>query len=180
MSGHRILLSLASFAAAVAVAAVVAVAIAAMATLSACAAPGHPAAMQDAPLNASRAPPLIDKVRAATDRNTDVSAAFADGRVRATPCVSGPDFGAIGVHFVLPNRLGDATLEAPQLEAHIYEPLSSRTVHLVGVRCSVMASARASYSPSGAPTALEVNLLNYVAAPNRFGKPAFCELQVWV
>ena len=45
---------------------------------------------------------LIDKVRAATAQFKDINVALAEGWVQATPCVSGPDTGAMGVHFVLP------------------------------------------------------------------------------
>ena len=47
------------------------------------------------------ATPLIDKVHNATARYVDINVAIAEGFVPATPCVSGPDTGAMGVHFVL-------------------------------------------------------------------------------
>jgi hypothetical protein len=169
MPGHRILLMLALSAAA----------LAATAAFPARATPGRQAVTQAASSGASRSSPLIDKVRVATERYTDVNVALAEGWVQATPCVSGPDFGAMGVHFVLPSRLGDATLDAAQPEALIYEPAPSGALRLVGVEFIVMASAWASHNPGGAPPALEGNLLNYVAAPNRFGLPAFYELHVW-
>ena len=75
---------------------------------------------------------MIDKVRNATARFRDINALSNDW-VRATPCVSGPDFGAMGVHFVLPARLGDAALNADEPEALIYEPLSGGAFRLVGV-----------------------------------------------
>jgi hypothetical protein len=45
--------------------------------------------------------PLIEKVRMATERYKNVNVALNEGFAQATPCVSGPDFGAMGVHFVL-------------------------------------------------------------------------------
>jgi len=122
---------------------------------------------------------LVDKVRSATDRFRDINVAISEGWVQATPCVSGPDFGAMGVHFVLPSRLGDGVLNAEQPEALIYEPLASGAFRLVGVEFIVFAAAWAAQNPNGGPPSLDGNLLNFVAAPNRFGLADFYELHVW-
>jgi hypothetical protein len=58
--------------------------------------------------------PLIDKVHNATARYTDINVAFAEGWVTGTPCVSGPDTGAMGVHLVLPSRISAGVLNAEQ------------------------------------------------------------------
>jgi hypothetical protein len=123
--------------------------------------------------------PLIEKVRHATARFLNINAALAEGWVPATPCVSGPDTGAMGVHLVLPPRLDDAVLEATQPEALIYEPTASGAMRLVGVEYIVKAGVWALHNPPPAVPALEGNLLNYVGEPNRFGLPAFYELHVW-
>src|SRR5215831_5225652 len=49
--------------------------------------------------------PLVRKVREATAIYRDVNVAISQGFVPATPCVSGPDHGAMGVHYVLVDRL---------------------------------------------------------------------------
>jgi len=123
--------------------------------------------------------PLIDKVHNATAQYTDINVAIAQGWVTATPCVSGPDTGAMGVHFVLPSRISAGVLNAEQPEALIYEPMANGTMRLVGVEFIVLASVWASHNPGGSVPALDGNLLNYVAAPNRYGLPAFYELHVW-
>jgi hypothetical protein len=123
--------------------------------------------------------PLIDKVRAATERYRDLNVALTEGFVQATPCVSGPDTGAMGVHFVLPARIKGGVLQADQPEALIYEPMSNGAMRLVGVEFIVLADFWASHNPAGTTPALDGDLLNYVAAPNRFGLPAFYELHVW-
>src|SRR5262244_438479 len=69
--------------------------------------------------------PLAEKVRQHTARFLDINVALAEGWVPATPCVSGPDTGAMGVHLVLPPRLDDAVLDATRPEALIYEPTAS-------------------------------------------------------
>ncbi len=123
--------------------------------------------------------PLIDKVHHATARYTDINVAIAEGWVAATPCVSGPDTGAMGVHFVLPARISAGVLNAEQPEALIYEPMSNGAMRLVGVEFIVLASVWAGNNPGGGVPALDGNLLNYVPAPNRYGLPAFYELHVW-
>ena len=57
---------------------------------------------QPTPADEDGGTPLIDKVRAATARYLDINAAFHEGWVAATPCVSGPDTGAmVGVEFIV-------------------------------------------------------------------------------
>jgi hypothetical protein len=123
--------------------------------------------------------PLIDKVRMATERYKELNVALADGFVQGTPCVSGPDTGAMGVHFVMPSRINGGVLQADRPEALIYEPLSNGAMRLVGVEFIVLSSIWESKNPAGTTPALEGDLLNYVGAPNRFGLPAFYELHVW-
>src|SRR5271156_6622061 len=117
--------------------------------------------------------PLIDVVHNATARYVDINVALAEGWVAATPCVSGPDTGAMGVHLVLPSRISAGILNAEKPEALIYEPMPNGAMRLVGVEFIVLASVWASNNPSGGVPALDGNLLNYIAAPNRFGLPAF-------
>jgi hypothetical protein len=125
------------------------------------------------------ATPLMDQVHNATAQYLDINVALAQGFVQATPCVSGPDTGAMGVHFVLPARISAGTLNPQQPEALIYEPMANGAMRLVGVEFIVLASVwEANNGPSAVP-ALGGNLLNYVAAPNRYGLPAFYEIHVW-
>jgi hypothetical protein len=123
--------------------------------------------------------PLVEKVRHATARFLDINVALAEGWVPATPCVSGPDTGAMGVHLVFPSRLDHVVLDASQPQALIYEPTSNGAMRLVGVEFIVKAGVWAVHNPPPAVPALEGNLLNYIGEPNRFGLPAFYELHVW-
>jgi len=141
-----------------------------------------PALLLLAPLGAmagDSATPLIEKVRNATARYTDLNVALADGFVPATPCVSGPDTGAMGVHFVLPSRISGGVLNATQPEALIYEPMANGAMRLVGVEYIVLESVWSAKNPAGSVPALDGNLLNFIAAPNRYGLPAFYEIHVW-
>lgn len=125
--------------------------------------------------------PLVNKVRKATAQFKDINAALAAGFAQATPCVSGPDFGAMGVHFVLGSRISAGTLNGSEPEALIYEPLPNGSFRLVGVEFIILASVWQTQIPAGstATPMLEGHLMNFVAAPNRYGLPAFYELHVW-
>ena len=124
--------------------------------------------------------PLVNKVHKATAQFRDINAALAAGFAQATPCVSGPDFGAMGVHFVLGSRINAGTLNATEPEALIYEPLPNGAFRLVGVEFIILASVWQSQNPGSTATpALDGHLMNFVDAPNRYGLPAFYELHVW-
>ena len=124
---------------------------------------------------------LIDKVRAATAQYLDINVALHESEpwVRGTPCVSGPNSGAMGVHFIKPSRVFDGALNANEPEALIYEPLPNGALRLVGVEFIVLAGDWAARHPDGSTPALDGHLTNYVGAPNRYGLPAFYELHVW-
>jgi hypothetical protein len=123
--------------------------------------------------------PLISKVRAATARYKDINTATAEGFAQATPCVSGPNSGAMGVHFVLFDRVTNGVLSADQPEALIYEPMPNGAMRLVGVEFIVLVATWESLHPGSGPPALDGHLLNLVDAPNRYGLPAFYEMHVW-
>lgn len=120
--------------------------------------------------------PLVDKVRSATARYIDINEAFSDKFVVGTPCVSGPDSGAMGVHLVRPDRIKSLVLDAAQPQALIYEPMADGAMRLVGVEFIVLA---ANWTDPNATPALEGNLMNYISFPNRYGLPAFYEIHVW-
>jgi hypothetical protein len=124
--------------------------------------------------------PLVNKVHKATAQFRDINAALAAGFTQATPCVSGPDFGAMGVHFVLGSRITAGTLDPTKPEALIYEPLPNGAFRLVGVEFIILASVWQTQNPGSTATpALDGHLMNFVDAPNRYGLPAFYELHVW-
>lgn len=122
--------------------------------------------------------PLVAQVRAATKRYKDINVAIAEGWVSATPCVTGPNEGAMGVHYVLPVRVGDGMLSADRPEALIYEPLPDGRLSLVAVEFIVIAEHWNTQHPDAQP-AVEGHLLNLVGEPNRYRLPAFYELHVW-
>jgi hypothetical protein len=121
--------------------------------------------------------PLIEKVRKLTQRFRDVNVAVGEGWAPGTPCVSGPDAGAMGVHFLLPSGI-PSTLDVGTPAALIYEPMGDGSLRFVGVEYILMAAPWDTQNP-GKPPVLEGNLLNLVGEPNRFGLHAFYELHVW-
>lgn len=119
---------------------------------------------------------LVEDVRNATMQFTDVNAATAAGYQPLFGCVSGPDQGAMGVHYINLNLFGDGKLDVTQPEALIYEP-SNGAMKLVGVEYIVDAATWSAHNSS--PPMLDGQAFLLVASPNRYGLPAFFELHVW-
>jgi hypothetical protein len=53
--------------------------------------------------------------------------------VQGTPCVSGPDHGAMGIHLVMPSRTKTLKVEYNMPAALIYEPQRDGKLVLVGI-----------------------------------------------
>ncbi len=123
--------------------------------------------------------PLVEKVRHATARYKDFNVALGEGWVQATPCVSGPNEGAMGVHFLKPDRLHDGILKAEEPEMLIYEPAPGGTFRLVGVEYLVLASEWAARNGPGVAPSVDGHLANFLPEPNRYALPALYEMHVW-
>jgi hypothetical protein len=117
---------------------------------------------------------LPDMVREATAQFKDVRK--ATGYALLHGCVSGPQGGAMGIHYANGALVGDGKLDAMHPEALLYEPKDGK-LQLVAVEYVVLADAWNAKNP--APPVLMGQLFNYVGAPNRYGLPAFYELHVW-
>jgi hypothetical protein len=120
--------------------------------------------------------PFVELVRGATAPFLDPEVAIAAGYVPKPFCVSGPDQGAMGVHFVNGPLVMDGQLDPERPEALVYEVKNGR-FRLVAAEYIVFAAAWHASNPQ--PPALFGQLLNYIAAPNRYGNPNFYELHVW-
>lgn len=123
------------------------------------------------------APTLVEVVRNSTRQYRDVGEAKADGYASAGSCVSGPEEGAMGVHYPNGELVGDGALDAERPEILVYEPRRGR-LELVGVEYLVLAADWDAAHP-GQPPVLLGQHFNFVNAPNRYGLPAFYELHVW-
>src|SRR5690242_1063242 len=75
---------------------------------------------------------LPDTVRQATTRFKDVEAAKKAGYALLHGCVSGPQEGAMGIHFANGSIVGDGEVDAQHPEALLYEPKDGK-LQLVGV-----------------------------------------------
>jgi len=128
--------------------------------------------------HASAAPAkLIQLVREATRQFIDVNAAAAAGYGPFLGCVSGPDHGAMGVHYVNLALYGDGEIDTSRPEALIYEP-SNGAMRLVGVEFIVDAQTWLA-NHNNTPPVLEGQVFQLVSSPNRYNLPAFFELHVW-
>ena len=121
--------------------------------------------------------PLIKVVREVTERFRDVKVAEAEGYALAFGCVSGGDYGAMGLHYVNFPLVLDGVLDPRRPEIVIYEPLPNGRLRLVGADFLVLASDWHSKNP--APPELMGQLLHLFESPNRFGLPDFYTLHVW-
>jgi hypothetical protein len=120
---------------------------------------------------------LVRIVRESTWRFRDVNQAMTEGYQLLFGCVSGPDDGAMGLHYVNMALVGDGVLDARRPEIVIYEPLPNGGRRLIGADYLVFADAWHA-SNTGTPE-LMGQLLHLFESPNRFGLPAFYTLHVW-
>ena len=119
---------------------------------------------------------LVDEVRRATERYQDVAAATAAGYAPFLGCVSGPQRGAMGQHYVNNDLVGDGMLEAQRPEALMYESRNGR-LELLGVEYIVIAEGWDAKNQGAAHAdGPDVPL---PGSPNRYGIPAFYALHVW-
>jgi methanethiol S-methyltransferase len=125
----------------------------------------------------TQASALIKAVREATERYKDVTVAEAEGYKLQFGCVSGPDSGAMGLHYVNFPLVLDGQLDPARPEIVIYEPLPSGKLQLVGADFLVLADAWSAANPG--PPQLMGQLFHLFEAPNRFGLPSFYTLHVW-
>jgi hypothetical protein len=137
-------------------------------------APGLAAASEPATTQASG---LVEVVLRATERYRDPAEAEGQGWLSANACVSGPEEGAMGVHFIKGSILFDGTIDPQEPEALIYEVKKGRA-RLVGVEYIVIASEWHTQN-GAAPPVIMGQQTHLVNTPNRYGLPAFYELHVW-
>jgi hypothetical protein len=119
---------------------------------------------------------LVQIVREATRQFIDVNATASAEYFPAFGCVSGPDHGAMGIHYVNMGLVGDGEIDANHPEALIYEPSGDR-FRLVGVEYIVDAVTWLKHHKE--PPMLEGQAFQLVSSPNRFNLPTFFELHVW-
>jgi hypothetical protein len=120
---------------------------------------------------------LVKIVRDSTERFKDVKAAEAEGYALQFGCVSGDDFGAMGLHYINGNFVNGGVLDATRPQIVIYEPKPDGSLRLIGADYLLLADAwNANHS---GPPELMGQFFHLFTSPNRFGLPNFYTLHVW-
>lgn len=122
---------------------------------------------------------LLKAVRESTARYKDVAAAEADGYSLLFGCVSGPDSGAMGLHYVNLSLVAAGAVDAAHPQIVIYEPMPNGHLQLIGADFLVIAADWDKAHPGQGAPQLMGQLFHYFESPNRFGLPAFYTLHVW-
>jgi len=127
--------------------------------------------------NGSSKGPILEAVRLATERFQDVNAAIAAGYVQFQGCVSGPEEGAMGVHYSN-FALFDGRVDVQHPQVLVYEPRNGR-LRLVAAEYVVPAEAWDPIHDPFEKPELMGHLYHFAPGPNRYGPAAFYELHVW-
>jgi hypothetical protein len=120
---------------------------------------------------------LVEVVRDSTERFRNVRLAEAAGYALQFGCVSGPDGGAMGLHFINGDLVMDGEIDPTRPEIVIYEPAANGRVRLIGVDYLVLADAW--HKKHAAPPQVMGQLMHLFTSPNRYQLPAFYALHVW-
>jgi hypothetical protein len=141
---------------------------------------GHSHATTPPPQQLTRAQgALLKMVRDNTERFKDVAVAEAEGYSLLFGCVSGPDSGAMGLHYVNLSLVAAGVVDATRPQIVIYEPMPDGHLQLIGADFLVIASDWDKAHPGQGAPQLMGQLFHYFESPNRFGLPAFYTLHVW-
>jgi hypothetical protein len=136
-----------------------------------------PTQQEMTPDQQSKASALLRIVRESTERFKDVRVAEAEGYALQFGCVSGPDSGAMGLHYVNGALVNSGVLDATRPQIVIYEATPDGGLRLIGADYLLLADAwNAKHS---GPPELMGQLFHWWESPNRFGLPAFYTLHVW-
>jgi hypothetical protein len=129
------------------------------------------------PAHQSNASALVKIVQDSTERFKDVSVAEAEGYALQFGCVSGDDFGAMGLHYVNGALVKSGILDATRPQIVIYEAMPNGGLRLIGADYLLFADAwNATHS---GPPELMGQFFHLFTSPNRFGLPTFYTLHVW-
>ena len=121
---------------------------------------------------------LLKIVRETTARFHDVRVAEAEGYHLEFGCVSGDDFGAMGLHYVNDTLVGNGVVDVNRPQIILYEQQPNGSLKLTGADYLVLADGWDAKHP-GVPPQLMGQIFHYFSTPNRFGLPAFYTLHVW-
>jgi|SRR5450432_1727054 len=137
----------------------------------------HQTAQEQTAEQKDRANTLVQVVRDATERFKDVSVAEKEGYALQFGCVSGPDSGAMGLHYVNGALVNAGVIDPTHPQIVIYEAQPNGHPKLIGADFLVLADAWDKKNQG--PPEMMGQLFHYWESPNRFGLPAFYTLHVW-
>jgi hypothetical protein len=125
---------------------------------------------------------LVAVVREATERFKDPAVADAEHYGLVFGCVSGGDFGAMGLHLLNGAILAEANktgvIDPRKPQILLYEPLPNGRVRLTGADFLVDAASWDALHPQDPPQ-LGGQLFHFFDSPNRFALKPFYTLHVW-
>ena len=140
---------------------------------------GHPATAARKPT--ARENELVQAVRDATERFKNVTsvAGPGEGYELGFGCVSGGDFGAMGMHYINMRLVKDNEIKAEEPEIILFEPTSNGGIRITGVDYLVDKAGWESNPDHKGPPELKGQLFHLFDSPNRFGLDPFYTLHVW-
>ena len=141
----------------------------------------HPPASQhqdQTPEQKRQAGALVRAVQRATERFQNVENAAPDYAL-IFGCVSGGDFGAMGMHFLNGSLLHDGEVNVDYPEILLYEPLPNGRLRLTGADYLVDVAEWNANPDHKGPPELMGQLFHLFDSPNRFGLDPFYTLHVW-
>ena len=122
---------------------------------------------------------LVKAVRDATERFknvTDISGP-GEGYELQFGCVSGGDFGAMGLHYVNMTLVKDGKIEVGSPEIVLFEPTPNGGIRITGA--DYLVDAATWDAANDGPPQLNGQLFHLFDKPNRFGLDPFYTLHVW-
>ncbi len=124
---------------------------------------------------------LVKAVRDATARFRNVTDPNQVGDPYALlfGCVSGGDFGAMGLHFVRGDILHDGDVLDSEPEIILFEPTRNGGIRLTGADFIVFKGEWEAKHGVGTVPSLDGQLFHLFDSPNRFGLDPFFTLHVW-
>jgi len=120
----------------------------------------------------------LSTARAATAGYHRIDVALAAGYGQFLGCIDEPGMGAMGIHFVNGDLVGDIVIDAATPEALVYEPQSNGRLRLVALEYIVFKAAWD--AEHGSPPSLFGHEFMLVTSPNRYGLPPFYALHAWI
>jgi len=122
---------------------------------------------------------LVQAIRDATEQYKSVTSIEGPGHGYglAFGCVSGGDYGAMGLHYVNMSLVGDGEVDVTQPEIILFEPTPNGGIRITGADFLVLAADWD--SKHNGPPQLMGQLFHFFESPNRFGLPPFYTLHVW-